>query len=407
MWETKMNINQVVEIRTRTLCYFGVGALQKVNDICDYLKDQGISAVLVTTDEIVYKVTGVWEVLQPALESRGIKYALYTKVVPNPTVDGIDEAAAMGKKIKAGAVIGIGGGSAIDTGKSAAVLLHPDYAQYNARDQYLFKFDSANAVPIIAINTTHGTGTEVDRFAVASIPELNYKPALAVDSIYPTFAIDDPAIMTKLPTGQTIYTAVDALNHVVEAATSLVTSPYVVMMATECARLVAKYLPQAVAHPDDLNARYYLLYASMIGGIGFDNGLLHYTHAMEHPLSGLKPDLPHGLGLGMILPAVIECIYPACPEILASIFAPYVPGLKGEAGEAQKCAAGVEQWLFNVGVTEKLADKGYTEKDVDTLTKLAFETPSLAGLLSMAPVKATEDKVRKIYMDSMKPMSSR
>ena len=225
MWETKMNINQVVEIRTRTLCYFGVGALQKVNDICDYLKDQGISAVLVTTDEIVYKVTGVWEVLQPALESRGIKYALYTKVVPNPTVDGIDEAAAMGKKIKAGAVIGIGGGSAIDTGKSAAVLLHPDYAQYNARDQYLFKFDSANAVPIIAINTTHGTGTEVDRFAVASIPELNYKPALAVDSIYPTFAIDDPAIMTKLPTGQTIYTAVDALNHVVEAATSLVTSP--------------------------------------------------------------------------------------------------------------------------------------------------------------------------------------
>lgn len=404
MWETRMNINQVVEIRSKTLCYFGVGALQKVNDICDYLKKQGISAVLVTTDEIVYKVTGVWEVLQPALESRGIKYALYTGVVPNPTVDGIDQAVAMGKKINAGAVIGIGGGSAIDTGKSAAVLLHPDNVQYNARDQYLYKFNSEKAVPIIAINTTHGTGTEVDRFAVASIPELNYKPALAVDCLYPVFAIDDPAIMTKLPAGQTLYTGIDALNHVVEAATSVATNPYVVMLAVECARLVAKYLPRAKAQPEDLTARYYLLYASMIGGICFDNGLLHYTHAMEHPLSGLKPDLPHGLGLAMLLPAVIECIYPACPEILASIFAPYVPGLKGEAGEAKRCAAGVEEWLFNVGVTEKLADMGYTEKDVDTLTKLTFETPSLSLLLSVAPVEATEANVRKIYMNSMKPM---
>lgn len=404
MWETRMNINQVVEIRSKTLCYFGVGALQKVDDICDYLKNRGISAVLVTTDETVYKVTGVWKVLQPALEKRGIEYALYTGVVPNPTVDGIDEAVAMGKKIKAGAVIGIGGGSPIDTGKSAAVLLHPDYAQYNARDQYLYRFKSEKAVPIIAINTTHGTGTEVDRFAVASIPELNYKPALAEDCLYPAFAIDDPAIMTKLPARQTLYTAIDALNHVVEAATSVATNPYVVMLAVESARLIAKYLPRAKAQPDDLTARYYLLYASMIGGICFDNGLLHYTHAMEHPLSGLKPDLPHGLGLAMLLPSVIECIYPSCPEILASIFAPYVPGLKGKAGEAQECAIGVEEWLFNVGLSQKLADMGYTEKDVDTLTKLTFETPSLSLLLSVAPVEATEANVRKIYMDSMKPV---
>jgi alcohol dehydrogenase class IV len=405
MWENKIDINQVAEIRTKTLCYLGVGALQKVNDISDYLKNTGIQAVLITTDQIVYKVTGVWEVLEPALKSRNIKYALYNDVVPNPTVDNIDEAVAMGKEIGAGTVIGIGGGSAIDTGKSAAVLLHPDNIKYNARDLYLFKFNGEKAVPIIAINTTHGTGTEVNRFAVASIPELEYKPALAVDCLYPMFAIDDPAIMTKLPAAQTRYTAVDALNHITEAATSAVTNPYVVMTAVETARLVEKYLPQALANPDDLTARYYLLYASMIGGICFDNGLLHYTHALEHPLSGVKPDLPHGLGLAMILPAVIKCIYPACPEILATIYAPYVPGLKGEAAEAEKCAAGVEQWLFKVGITEKLADMGYTEQDVDKLTKLAFETPSLDLLLSMAPVEADESIVRGIYMDSLKPIS--
>lgn len=404
MWETKMNINQVVEIRTRTLCYFGVGALQKVNDICTYLKNRGITKVLITTDEIVYKVTGIWETLEPALKQNTIAYALYTGVIPNPTVDGIDQAVEMGKDIGAQAVIGIGGGSSIDTGKSCAVLLHPSNFQYNARDLYLYKFNAEQAIPIIAINTTHGTGTEVDRFAVASIPELEYKPALATDCIYPTFAIDDPAIMTKLPANQTRYTSIDAVNHVNEAATSLVTNPYVVLTAIETVRLVARYLPQAVAHPDDLTARYYLLYASMIAGVCFDNGLLHFTHALEHPLSGIKPDLPHGLGLAMLLPAVIKNTYPACPQILASLYAPIVPGLKGVPGEAHKCAAGVEQWLFSVGVTEKLKDMGYTQSDVAKLTKLAFETPSLSLLLSVAPVKADETMVTRIFQESMTPL---
>ncbi len=404
MWETKMNINQVVEIRTRTLCYFGVGALQKVNDICDWLKNQGIDKVLICTDKIVYKVTGVWDVLEPVLKSRGIAWTMYDEVVPNPTVDGIDNAVKMGKELGACAVFGIGGGSPIDTCKSAAVLLHPDNAQYNARDLYTFKFNPEKAVPIIAINTTHGTGTEVDRFAVASIPEKEYKPALAVDCIYPVFAIDDPSIMTKLPANQTRYTSIDAVNHVTEACTSLVTNPYVVMMAKEAVRLVARYMPQAVAHPDDLTARYYLLYASMIGGIDFDNGLLHLTHAMEHPLSAIKPDLPHGLGLAMLLPAVIKYTYPAVPEILAAIYEPIVPGLQGVPGEAEECAVGVEQWLFNVGVTEKLQDLGYKETDIDKLVHLAFNTPSLGGLLGVAPIKATEQVVRGIFEDSMTPL---
>ncbi|MDD2555797.1 MAG: iron-containing alcohol dehydrogenase [Syntrophaceticus sp.] len=404
-WESKININQVMEIRSRTLCYLGVGALQKVNDICDWLKNQGIDKVLICTDKTVYKVTGVWDVLEPAMKKRGIAWTMYDEVVPNPTVDGIDKAVKMGKEIGAGAVFGIGGGSPIDTCKSSAVLLHPDNAQYNARDLYTFKFTAENAVPIIAINTTHGTGTEVDRFAVASIPEMEYKPCLVGDCIYPTFAIDDPAVLIGLPANQTRYTGIDALNHVNEACTSLVTNPYVVLLAEETARLVARYLPQAVAHPDDLTARYYLLYASMIAGIDFDNGLLHFTHAMEHPLSAVKPDLAHGLGLAILLPAVIKYTYPAVPEILSAVYAPIVPGLKGVSGEAEECAVGVEQWLFSVGVTEKLEDMGYKESDVDKLVNLAFNTPSLDILLGVAPIKADEKVVRAIYEESMKPMA--
>lgn len=180
-------------------------------------------------------------------------------------------------------------------------------------------------------------GTEVNRFAVVSISEKEYKPAIAYDCIYPMYSIDDTALMVKLPTYQTSYVSVDALNHVVETATCKAANPFSILLAQETARLVVKYLPQALTHPDDLMARYYLLYASLIiGGIAFDNSLLHFTYALEHPLSAVKPELSHGLGLGILLPAVVKQIYAATPEVLASIFSTIVPELKGVPSEAEK-----------------------------------------------------------------------
>lgn len=101
----------------------------------------------------------------------------------------------------------------------------------------------------------------MDRFfAVVSIPGANYKPAIAYDCIYPMYAIDDPALSDGLSADQTRYVSIDAINHVIEAATTKTASPYSIMMAKETVRLVATYLPQALAHPADLTARYYLLY---------------------------------------------------------------------------------------------------------------------------------------------------
>jgi len=403
MWESKMQTDQVFELRCKTTVYFGAGAINKISDIADYLIGHDIKRVLIVTDEIVYKVTGAWEVIEPVFKQKGISYEIYTGVVSNPTVDNIDAAAKMGKAHGSQAVIGIGGGSPIDVAKSVAILLKN--TGKSARELYELTFQPEQAVPIIAINTTHGTGTEVDRFAVASIPEKDYKPAIAYDCIYPLFAIDDPMLMLKLPPNQTRYVSVDAVNHVTEAATSLVTSPYTMLTAQETVRLVAKYLPQVLDNPEDITARYYLLYASAIAGICFDNGLLHFTHALEHPLSGLKPELAHGLGLSMLLPAVVKHIYPAVPEILATIYQPIVPGLKGIALESEQCAIGIEKWLFSVGIKSKLQDEGYTKQDVDKLTKLALTTPSLDTLLSVAPIEATEQTIRTIYDESFKPIA--
>jgi len=295
-------------------------------------------------------------------------------------------------------VIAIGGGSAIDAGKSAAILLaNPGY---DARALYEYRFVPSKAVPIAAINLTHGTGSETNRFAVVSILDKHYKPAIAYECIYPTWAIDDPELTVALPPNQTRYVSVDAVNHVIEAATTKVAGPFTALLGEETVRLVAKYLPSAIADGGDVTARYFLHYASMIAGVSFDNGMLHYTHALEHPLSAVKPDLAHGLGLAVLLPAVVRQIYAARPAVLADVLSPIVANLSGVPAEADAAADGVRGWLASVGIRERLGDLGLKRGDIAELTRLAFETPSLKGLLDMAPTEATPEVVRRIYEDS-------
>lgn len=405
MWEKDININEVKEIISRAKVYFGVGAMHKIDDILKDLKSKGADKVIVISGRNAYKATGAWDIIEKALKDNNVGYVNYDRVTPNPTTDGIDEAKKIALDFCAKAVIAIGGGSPIDTGKSVAVLMDEKYQDKTADELYEYKFAPESAVPVVAINLTHGTGTEANRFAVATVVKKDFKPAIAYDCIYPSYSIDDPAVCVKLSPKQTMYTSIDAVNHVIEAATSKAASPYSISIAKETIRLVAKYLPLALKNPDDLEARYFLMYAALLGGICFDNGLLHYTHALEHPLSAVKHDLSHGLGLAILLPAVIETIYPDKAATLADILEPIAPDLKGEPQEAQSAAIAVEKWLFETGVKEKLEDMGYTESDVEKLTNLAFTTPSLDGLLAIAPNEATKERVEAIYRKSMKPMS--
>ena len=395
MWEKDIDIHEVREIRTRTCVYFGCGAINKIQDIAKDFKSKGLDKVIVMSGRNAYKATGAWAVVEEALKANGIAYVNYDGVTPNPTTIAVNEAAKIAKDFGAKAVIAIGGDSPTDAGKSVAILLK--YPDKTANDIYEFTFTPEEAAPIVAINLTHGTGTETNRFAVVTIPEKEYKPAIAYDCIYPTYAIDDPALMTKLSPKQTRYVSIDAVNHVVEASTSTVTSPYAVTLAREVIALVAQYLPKAIENPDDLEARYYLAYAAMLGGVCFDNGLLHYTHALEHPLSAVKPELSHGLGLAMLLPAVVKNIYTAKAETLKYILEP----IAGKVDSADAAANGIYEWLKSVGVPSKLKDEGFTEADIPNLVNLAFTTPSLDGLLAIAPTKATKEAVEEIYRNSL------
>ena len=238
MWEKDINIHDVKEIRTRTSVFFGVGAIQKIHDIAKDIKSKGIDKVIVMSGKHAYKSTGAWDVVEAALKENSIGYINFDQVTPNPNTHHVNDAAKMAREFGAKAVISIGGGSPTDAGKSVAILL--EYPDKNADDSDALKYTPAKAAPVISINLTHGTGSETNRFAVETNLEKNFKPAIAYDCIYPTYAIDDPQLMTKLSPKQTRYVSIDAVNHVVEAATSTVASPYSISLAKEVIELVAK-----------------------------------------------------------------------------------------------------------------------------------------------------------------------
>ena len=395
MWEKDINIHEIREIRTKTCVYFGCGAIGKISDIAKEFRAKGLDKVIVMSGRNAYKSTGAWDVVEKALRENEIEYINYDKVTPNPDSIAVNEATKIAKDFGAKAVIAIGGGSPIDAGKSVAILLK--YPDKTANDLYEFKFSPTEAVPIVAINLTHGTGTETNRFAVVTLPEKDYKPAIAYDCIYPIYAIDDPILMTKLSPKQTRFVSIDAVNHVVEAATSKVTSPYAITLAREVITLVSKYLPKAIEDSENLEARYFLAYAAMMAGVCFDNGLLHYTHALEHPLSAVKHDLSHGLGLAILLPAVVRNIFDSKKDTLKYILEP----ITGEISTAEEAERAIYDWLKSVGVPNKLKDEGFSESDIPTLVELAFTTPSLGGLLSIAPTEATREAVAQIYTNSL------
>lgn len=403
MLEKYLNLNDVKEIRARSLIYFGCGAIQKVADVARDMKARGVDRAIVVSSPSAYKKCGAWPTITAAFEAAGVEYVLFDKNRPNPEVEAIDEALKVAVEFGAQAVVGIGGGSPIDAAKSVAILLkNPGRT---AEELYSYSFTPTEAAPILAINLTHGTGTEGNRVAVASIPAKRHKPAIAYECVYPTWSIDDPELMKTLPKTQILYTSVDALNHAVEAATTTCSNPLAITLARETIKLVVDYLPAALENPEDMVARYHLAYAALSAGISFDNGFLHYTHALEHPLSGVNPDVIHGCGLGVLLPAVLKEIYPASAAVLADVLAPIAPGLKGLPGEAEDVAKSVEKWLVSVGANHKLTDEGFGEEDVPKLVDLVFSTPSLTALLAVAPTEATRETVEKIYRESLAPMN--
>jgi len=382
-------------LNLRTTLFFGIDAIHSFEKIAKYIVTQDLSPLLIITGKSSYKKCGAWNVVKEILESYEIEYAHYDGVSSNPTIEMVQTAFEFGRGIGAKSVLGIGGGSVIDVSKATAVLIANK--DISARELYLKRPQVTPAVPIFAINTTHGTGTEVDRFAVATIPEERAKISIAYDSIYPTFSIDDPSLTTKLPRDQTIYVTIDALSHALESMTSKYSNPFTVNLATQASHRIFENLPKALDYPEDVEVRYWLLYASMIAGITLDNSRAHLAHALEHPISAVKPEVPHGLGLALLLPVVIEKAYETFPDVLSVALRPIANDLRGLPEEGKKARKALEEWISSLGLNKRLSDLGFCEEDVDELVKIALKT--MKYLIGMAPFEVSEDMLKRMYIE--------
>ena len=388
----------IVEIRAGSIDYFGVGAIEKTSDIIRTYRDRCVERVAIVTGRNSYRLSGAWSKVQEVLEKEKLEFVSFDGISPNPTVDQIDKAVQHLKTLSPQLVIGIGGGSVLDASKVIALLLkNPDLT---ARDLYVKGRRPFESLPLFAINLTHGTGSEVDRYAVATVPELKDKSGLALDCMYPEYAIDDPSLMLSLPEEQLLYTSLDALNHLVEAATTILSSSYTVMLAREGIGAIARWLPVAAKEPEDLEARYWLLYASVLGGMAIDSAVVHLTHPLEHTLSAIKPELPHGLGLTVLLPSVVRAIYPAVSDTLQEILMPIV----GKCSSAEELALKVENWIFSLGVKVKLRDIGFSEEGIEEALQYLMASQEGGGSLYLAPVKIDRELVKRIYTESLEPI---
>jgi len=342
------------------------------------------------------EVSGALKDVTQILERAGVKYERFSEVFPNPTDTLVNRLGELMWRFGAEAVIAIGGGSVIDTAKNASVVAA---CGGTIEDYIKGRREVREALPIAAVNLTHGTGTEVDRYAVTTIERTKEKISLAHPAIYPKISIDDPRYLLTLPKNQTIYTTLDALYHAIESATTRDSPPIVEPIAEEAVKLIARYLPKAVENPRDLEARYWLLYASMLAGIAIDLGRTHLVHAIEHALSGLRPELPHGAGLAIIGPRIVEATYRARPEKTWRLLRHLDPELEPREEHAPRAAKAVEEFQKRVGFSEKLRDYGFSEADEPKVVELTMK--SLGFLVRLAPFDVSEEFVKEVFRRSL------
>ncbi|MEZ0394702.1 MAG: iron-containing alcohol dehydrogenase [Desulfurococcaceae archaeon] len=371
-----------------TTLYFGEGALEKARGFFT-----GLTRVGIVTGARSAELSGALRDVLKILEELNISYTIFNEVTPNPFASQAERAAERFWREGVDAIVAIGGGSVIDTAKIASVIV---VSGRRVKD-LVAGYRPRGSLPLLAVNLTHGTGTEVDRYAVATLDDTREKHGLSVK--YPDTSVDDPRYTLTLSREQTIYTTLDAFYHAYEAATSTSTNPFVETLSTAAASIIASTLPLAVKDLGNLQLRSRLLYASMLAGISIDLASTHINHAIEHALSGLKPELPHGAGLAMLGPRVVYYTHKARPAESASIVRHVNPYVKPIAEDAERAMKAVASFQESVGFKERLSNYGFTEQDVAKVVEYALKR--LSYMTVSTPFPVAEDVVKDIFTSAL------
>ena len=267
--------------------FFGKGAIRLLGP---ELQKMGIRRALLVTDRFLYDSGAAARVGQ-VLSDAGVEYAVYYNVQPNPTVQVVNDCIAAARTLQVQLLVALGGGSAIDTAKAASIVVAcgGTVEQYEGENK-----SSKPGLPIVAVNTTAGTGSECTSFYIVTDPVRHSKMAMVDPNCMVSIAVNDTDFMSSMPPKLTAATGMDALTHAIEAALSKNANPLTDKDAYWAIQAIVQNLPRAVANGQDEAARTMMAYAENVAGMAFSNAGLGMVHAMAHALGG-HYNLPHGV----------------------------------------------------------------------------------------------------------------
>ena len=278
--------------------FFGKGA---VSMLVPELVKMDVHRALIVTDPYLYK-SGAADYVGKALTEAGMVYAVYYQVQPNPTVHVVNDCITAARMLQVDLLVAVGGGSAIDTAKAVSIVM----ANGGRVEDYEGVNKSAKpGIPIAAVNTTAGTGSECTSFYIVTDPERHSKMAMVDPNCMVTIAVNDIELMMSMPPKLTASTGLDALTHAIEALLAKNATPMTDKDALWAMETVWRWLPRAVRDGRDEEARTQMAYAEYTAGMAFSNAGLGMVHAMAHALGG-HSNLPHGVCNATLLPYVVE-----------------------------------------------------------------------------------------------------
>lgn len=278
--------------------YTGKSSIEQTNAVLDKIN---ATKVLVVTDKGIVNA-GIYAKLEGILNKGNKQIVLFDDVQPDPSIKLVQQVVEIARSGQIDAVIGLGGGSSIDTAKVAAALVTNDKEMSSYIGIELLEKD---ALPIIAIPTTAGTGSEVTHIAILSDEEEQLKKGIVSTRIIPKFAILDPELTVGLPPHVTAATGMDALVHALEAFISVNANTYSDTLALKAIRLLSDNIREVYNNGQNLQARENMLLGSLLAGIAFANAGVAAVHAFAYPLGGMF-HVPHGLANSVMLPTIME-----------------------------------------------------------------------------------------------------
>ena len=349
---------------------FGVGSLEKLPEI---LQDSKSEHVFLISDRGLESI-GVVKKVQDIVEAAEITCTTFLDVIPNPTVDVVNEAADAYKKSGATSIIALGGGSSMDVAKATGVLA--TYGGKITDYEGLYKVPGP-IVPIIAIPTTAGTGSEVTASAVVTDEERNYKMSVISYEMLPKYAVLDPKLIMTAPASIAASCGVDALIHALEAYVSNFASPFTDAMAEKAMELIGGNIRRFVANRQDEEAACAMMIGSTFAGMAFAWAKLGNVHAMSHPVSAYF-HVAHGVANAVLLPTVIEYNALADHGRYEKIYN-YIREKKEPAGDfkPQMLIDEIKKLNADLGIPSSLSEVGVTEDKIEAMAKDAVVHPNV------------------------------